>query len=564
MSTTSADPGLKRHQSGRRRSADGGRKSDASTGYVPHHENADIRIQARSDEVRCTKQQIKDIDWRINNLYYIVPKKDQRQIMKLNWCQEDFHNNFPNRSVVLKCRQVGFTTYSCARALDFALFHRNKTVGIIAHKREHANAIFNETLCYMYDNLPLWLQEKIHVVKRTTNMIVFSNGSSIRVAKEFVSRRLHMLVVTEFAATEQESRKKAEEIMQRSMESVTPDGYVILECTSRGPGGLFEDIWKDAKQNKKDIQEGKKTYDKGDFLPFFYPAYKHDEDYYVDDPLYDISEADKTYFLEIERETGDKIPHRYKVWWCRTRDRKGYSIFQEYPNTEKEAFDFVREFSIFGPYIREAGLAGRIDSLPIIKRYPIHTAWDLGFSDTTAIWFFQRVQSWFHFIYCTQSRGRSLDYYIAALETFKHEHETNYGIHFLPHDGNTRQLVANEGSVADQLRRQMYRVMVVERPKRKNESIEAARGIFDQCKFDGEACEEGIDALKQYSWSVNEKAHIPNNTPIHDIHSNFADAFQCFAMAHRRVPETDLEGQPIRKFGRFLGQNFNANVRYGV
>src|SRR5215831_6175534 len=49
------------------------------------------------------------------------------------------------------------------------------------------------------------------------------------------------------------------------------------------------------------------------------------------------------------------------------------------------------EGAIYAHELRDAASEGRITRVPIASGVPVHTAWDLGHSDQTAIWMFQRV-----------------------------------------------------------------------------------------------------------------------------------------------------------------------------
>ena len=61
-----------------------------------------------------------------------LPNRAQRRLLKALW----------HRNVILKARQLGFTTLVCILWLDTALFNRNMRCGIIAQDREAAEVIF--------------------------------------------------------------------------------------------------------------------------------------------------------------------------------------------------------------------------------------------------------------------------------------------------------------------------------------------------------------------------------------------------------------------------------------
>ena len=62
--------------------------------------------------------------------------------------------------------------------------------------------------------------------------------------------------------------------------------------------------------------------------------------------------------------------------------------------------------SYYGREIADAENAGRIGSVPVDPNLPVHTAWDLGFGDSTAIWFFQIVGKEVHVVDHYESHGQ--------------------------------------------------------------------------------------------------------------------------------------------------------------
>jgi hypothetical protein len=57
---------------------------------------------------------------------------------------------------------------------------------------------------------------------------------------------------------------------------------------------------------------------------------------------------------------------------------------------------------------------GRICPLRIEPGIPVHTGWDLGVSDSTAIWFVQQVGRNYHLVDYYESSGAPLGHYIVA------------------------------------------------------------------------------------------------------------------------------------------------------
>ena len=83
---------------------------------------------------------------------------------------------------------------------------------------------------------------------------------------------------------------------------------------------------------------------------------------------------------------------------------------------------------------------GRICPLKIEPSVPVHTGWDLGVSDSTAIWFIQNVGRSYHLIRLLRKLRRAIGalYRCAAREA----DQTSLALcqHFLPHDVKDREL----------------------------------------------------------------------------------------------------------------------------
>jgi len=85
-------------------------------------------------------------------LYFLVTKDGDKQVFKMNRAQKHFYDNYINipkayhRHVILKSRQLGFTTFIDLFILDSILFQPNKDAIVIAHKVEDATSIFDKKL----------------------------------------------------------------------------------------------------------------------------------------------------------------------------------------------------------------------------------------------------------------------------------------------------------------------------------------------------------------------------------------------------------------------------------
>ncbi|MEY2630741.1 MAG: hypothetical protein RLZZ469_1638, partial [Bacteroidota bacterium] len=132
---------------------------------------------------------LRDPAWRISNLYKIIVKSsvddsdDLVITFKPNRAQMRFIKKIWYRNVILKARQLGFTTLVSILWLDHALFNRNVRCGIVAQDREAAEVIFRDKVKFAYNNLPPILKENMPLARDSATELLFAhNNSSIRVA----------------------------------------------------------------------------------------------------------------------------------------------------------------------------------------------------------------------------------------------------------------------------------------------------------------------------------------------------------------------------------------------
>ena len=181
--------------------------------------------------------------------------------------------------------------------------------------------------------------------------------------------------------------------------------------------------------------------------------------------------------------------------------------------------------------------------VPYSPAKPVHTAWDLGRNDATAIWFMQESGAGWDVIDYYANTSVGIDHYVIALKGKGY----NYGEHLLPHDAENEQLVSTTGSIKDTIEGMTpgWNVRVVPRTKSIANAINEVRQILPTCRFDKEKTAKGLDALRAYRRVWDEKLRAYRDTPLHDWASDPADAFRTFAIGK---PESqDSWSTPIRR-----------------
>ncbi len=174
---------------------------------------------------------------------------------------------------------------------------------------------------------------------------------------------------------------------------------------------------------------------------------------------------------------------------------------------------------------------GKITAVPYNPQAQVHTAWDLGRNDQTAIWFVQKHGTGWAIIDYLANTSVGIDWYVRALK----DKAYNYGEHLMPHDAENEQLVSVTGSIADTAAAMgLNGVRVVPRTSSVSNDINEVRQVLPLCYFDKDKTAKGLDALRSYRRVWDEKLRAYKDTPLHDWASDPADAFRTFAIGKPR------------------------------
>ena len=201
---------------------------------------------------------------------------------------------------------------------------------------------------------------------------------------------------------------------------------------------------------------------------------------------------------------------------------------QAYQNVWEGHCKQTVEGAIYADEMRRALDDGRVCNVPYDASKPVHTAWDLGRSDNTSIWFFQRVGFEYRIIDFYQNSGKFVQHYIDIVKNRGYV----AGIDYLPHDAKSEQISA-EKTVERIFKDAGRTVKIVPRVDNLYNAINQTRTVFSSCYFDVKKCSDGLQALRRYRYDVNPETNRISKNPLHDIYSHAADAFRTFALGYR-------------------------------
>ena len=191
-----------------------------------------------SEREQQAMQLLADPEWRLQNLYKIKTKDARLALFKFNKVQAYYRGIETDRDMILKARQLGFSTIKLIEKLDYAITHQNTATAIVAHKENKVQTLF-EIVRLAYQHMPNHPAIKPKVSYDNRNELYFpETNSKIYVAMDTRSETVHNLHISEVAFISDAERK-----LLGILESVPKDGIISLESTANGTAGYFYEQW---------------------------------------------------------------------------------------------------------------------------------------------------------------------------------------------------------------------------------------------------------------------------------------------------------------------------------
>jgi hypothetical protein len=203
------------------------------------------------------------------------------------------------------------------------------------------------------------------------------------------------------------------------------------------------------------------------------------------------------------------------------------------PDQYEQEMECSFEAAILGAYfgveMREAEDQGRITRVDYDPAWPTHTAWDIGYTDDTAIWWYQVIAGEVRLIDYHASSGKNVKFYADLIR----DKPYRYGLHWLPHDARAKTLISNR-SMVEQLGEHLEVKNLRIVPNLSiQDGVQAVRLMLPRCLWDRDKTEEGVESLKQYQREFDEEKKVFRDKPLHDWTSHAADAFRMLAVIWR-------------------------------
>lgn len=242
-------------------------------------------------------------------------------------------------------------------------------------------------------------------------------------------------------------------------------------------------------------------------------------------------------------------------WFCSTKTVMDTGVISlEEINKEREtmsedmiqqefycSYSAGQEGAYYSKYIDKLKINGQIGIVPWEPSFKCYSAWDLGVNNKTVAVVWQNVGSnVIRVIDLIEGCDKGLDYYAKVIN----EKPYVWGGHFAPHDIKVREL--STGLSRLELARRLGINFQVLPNLPLEDGIELVRVSLNKIWIDEVKCKNLIFALEAYRREWDDKRKVYKDNPLHDLHSDYADAFRYMCLA---LPKTKdgLSADDLRK-----------------
>jgi len=468
--------------------------------------------------------------WRMNNCYKIVDKLGNKITFRMNMAQHRVYAaslRHP-RLIILKSRQQGISTFWLVAFFDDAITRHNYSIGLMAQGQDEAATLLERTKI-LWDELDVNLKTYLGVYTTSDNTKEFAlnNGSKIFVRTSFRSTTLQRLHISEMGKIANKFPEKAKETKTGTLQAIAPGNIVAIESTAEGDN-LFKTDYDNASQIPFEELTGR------DFLAVFL-SWVEDPD--CVEPRYQEPNAKQLkYFADIEKLLGITLTQEQRNFWITKYRELGDSIYQEYPTTPEEAFLATKTGTyyahLFIEFIRKFKREMDTTVTPLFdKNLDVQLAVDLGMNDTNVIVAFQEYMDEIRIIDEIYDNGQQISYYTDIIK--KRPWFDNLTHLILPHDAEVKELTSGKTRV-EVFQEELKGVDITVLPRLGLlDGIEAVRNAI-KMMWIAKTCSYITKCLLGYRKEWDEKLEKFRDKPLHDEHSNGADAVRYMVLGLRK------------------------------
>lgn len=310
------------------------------------------QLQTMEEVLRPENRVQWDARFCIENYFFIKDKDKRLRKLVFNKPQLTFFNNRTNRNVIMKPRQLGFSTLILA--LDFwdTIVHPFVTSSVVSQDFEATERLLRIVKRYE-EHLPSFLKQKTSV-KNKREFFFEETDSNFFVNTSIKLTSGRGDTINNLHASEVAFWRNSSDIMPALLESVPIHGFVDMECSPDARvSRYFQEFWNESKQGMNG------------FKPFFFAWYAGEEYKVPLNPEEKLPLTDEDKRLMKQ----DNLSLEQMKFYLRKRAVLKSDVHREYPWDDVKAFLFAGESffdmdvimimmrdNVFSPPIEERGL----------------------------------------------------------------------------------------------------------------------------------------------------------------------------------------------------------------
>lgn len=245
--------------------------------------------------------------------------------------------------------------------------------------------------------------------------------------------------------------------------------------------------------------------------------------------------TDPTYIRFVQTQDDSvlvkKVSWRDNPWFPEGLNKQRLKLLETDPEAYAHVWegepDTRHDGSVYARWVDSVFKAGRVKKELYDPALEVMTAWDLGWSDSTSIIFWQQAGKEPRIIDCYESFNEDIGHYVEVVKSKPYK----YKQHFFPADAGNKLLAAGGRSIAEISRDKGLTATIIPETTHANR-IEAARLLLGIAWMD-EQCRDLINALMNYAFEYNEDLKIFSTKPVHDWSSHYSTAFELLARVVR-------------------------------
>jgi hypothetical protein len=485
--------------------------------------NEPISILKGTDAYKDLRYRFSDRDRRMNSLYSVLNEQGVIVPYRRRAAQAKYAKDQWLLDIIVKARQLGFSTEIAIDIADHCLWRKNYTAGIIDYTLDDAKLKLQK-IRTAYMGTPPSVRETVRLVKDNEEELKWSNGSTCYVGTSHRGGTLQYLHISEFGKIATDKPDIAREIKTGALNTIAPGQKVKIESTAHGTSGQFYDMVRVAETKMR----SDRSLSQLDFKLHFF-AWHMDPKYVVQHNLAIVSSEMREYFDILLHKHGISLTPDQKAWYVLKYQTLGRDdMHSEFPSMMEETFYNSMEGTWFKREMQKAREEHRIGlPIPHDPNYLVNTFWDIGLetkNNMNAIWFHQTDGTRHRIIDYYENVGEGVQHYATKVHEIASRRNFTLGKHYGPHDVAHRSW-ANDAKTRKEIASDLgIEFEVVPRVLDKEDAIEALRKMLSLTWIDSEHCERLVECLDNYRKTWSKQLAQWTSVPLHNWASNAADA----------------------------------------